>query len=346
MAMGRTGFLLRWLGVKSRPGAGGEAPPSRGAAEGARAVARLAALAALTALLAVAGCDSAPEMDRNPETAASPVVVTDDAGREVRLPAPARRVVSLLPAGSETVVALGGIDLLVGRTRYDTDPTLAHLPSVGGGLDPSMEALTALSPDLVIAFETAGGSPVRARLEQMGIAVFGIQTQDTADVFRNIAKLGQLIGRDGAADSLAREIRGRLDAVRRSVPAGDRPRVLYVAGLDPPIVAGPRTFVMELVGVAGGEPIGALERAAGVWPQLSFEELVRQDPDVVMLPVGADAERSLSRLRAAPGWRELSAVRAGRVVTVQADLTNRPGPAIGESAERMVEALRPHLGPR
>jgi iron complex transport system substrate-binding protein len=198
----------------------------------------------------------------------------------------------------------------------------------------------------VIVFETAGGSPLRARLEGMGVAVFGIQTQDTADVFRNISKLGHLIGRDAAGDSLALSIRGRLDAVRRSVPVGDRPRVLYVAGLDPPIVAGPRTFVMELIGVAGGEPIEALERASGIWPQLSFEELVRQDPDVVMLPVGADPERSLARLRSAPGWRELTAVRSGRVVTVDADLSNRPGPAIAESAERMVEALRPHLGRR
>jgi iron complex transport system substrate-binding protein len=267
----------------------------------------------------------------------------DDAGREVRLAAPARRVVSLLPAGTETLVALGAGELLVGRTRYDTDAAVTHLPSVGGGLDPSLEALTALDPDLVIAFETAGGSPVRARLERMGVPVFAIQTQDTADIFRTISSLGLLTGHGAAADSLSREIRGRLEGVRASVPPGDRPRVLFVAGVDPPIVAGPNTFVMELVGVAGGDPIESLRHVYGNWPQLSFEELVRQDPDVIMIPVGDDPAKSLARLRTTPGWRELRAVRQGNVVTLDADLTNRPGPAIATSAERMGEALRPYI---
>jgi iron complex transport system substrate-binding protein len=288
------------------------------------------------------GCSPAPPSRADEAVSAGPSVF-DDAGREVRLSAPARRVVSLLPAGTETLVALGALDRIVGRTRYDTDSHLAHLPSVGGGLDPSLEALASLSPDLVITFETAGGSPVRARLEQLGIPVFGIQTQDTADVFRNIQKLGHLVGRDSAADSLSRDLRRRLDAVRESVPSGSRPTVLYLAGLDPPIVAGNGTFVMELIGVAGGAAIPALSRAAGVWPQLSFEELVRQDPDIVMLPVGRERAQAVERLRAAPGWRELRAVREGRIVTVDADLANRPGPAIARSAEAMRAALAPHL---
>ncbi len=297
-------------------------------------------LCAISALLL--GCSPAPPSRADEAVSSGPAVI-DDAGREVKLSAPARRVVSLLPAGTETLVALGAIDWIVGRTRYDSDAHLAHLPSVGGGLDPSLEALTALSPDLVITFETAGGSPVRARLEQLGIPVFAIQTQDTSDVFRNIQKLGHLVGREAAADSLSRDLRTRLDAVRAGVPPGSRPTVLYVAGLDPPIVAGNGTFVMELIGVAGGAAIPALSRAAGVWPQLSFEELVRQDPDIVMLPVGREPAQAVERLRAAPGWRELSAVREGRIVTVDADLANRPGPAIAQSAEAMRAALAPHL---
>ncbi|CAN5795788.1 cobalamin-binding protein [soil metagenome] len=298
----------------------------------------------LIPLLVGLGCSPVPPSPAAAdEEFASAVSVIDDAGRVVRLESPARRVVSLLPAGTETVIALGAMDRLAGRTRYDSDPSVAHLPSVGGGLDPSIESLTALAPDLVIVFETAGGSPVRARLEQLGIPVFGIQTQDTSDVFRNIQKLGHLLGRDAAADSLTRDLRSRLDAVARTVPPGPRPTVLYLAGLDPPIVAGTSTFVMELVGVAGGAAIPALSRAAGTWPQLSFEELIRQDPDIVMLPVGADPQRAVARLRTTAGWRELRAVREGRIALVDADLTNRPGPAIAESAEQMGRALRPHL---
>ena len=267
------------------------------------------------------------------------VEAVDDAGRTVRLPRPARRVVSLLPAGTETLFALGAGDRVVGRTRFDTDDRLAHLPSVGGGLDPSLEALVSLRPDLVVAFETAGGSPIRRRLESLGIPVFAIQAQDTSDIYGNIARLGRLVGRRAAADSLLASVRARLAAVRASAGGGPRPRVVYVAGVDPPIVAAEGTYLWELVGVAGGEPVAVVEGGAPLWPQVSLEALVLADPDVLVLPVGADPTASVERLRREPGWRDLRAVREGRVAVVDADLMNRPGPHIGEAAERLRSAL-------
>jgi iron complex transport system substrate-binding protein len=289
-----------------------------------------------------AACDAAPAR-RGPAGSAAgstdSVVATDDAGRVVRLARPARRVVSLLPAGTETLFALGAGDRVVGRTRYDVDPRVARLPSVGGGLDPSLEALLALKPDLVVAFETASSSKVRPRLEALGISVYAIQTQDTADVYRNVRALGHLVGRDAAADSLQRSIRAQLDSVRASVPRGPRPRVLYVASVDPPMMAGARTYIAELLGVAGAAPVETAGADGAYWPQISLESLVHRQPDVVMLPVGEDPTASVARLRAEPGWRDLRAVREGRVAVVDADLMNRPGPRIGETARRMREAL-------
>ncbi len=295
----------------------------------------------LVLLLMVAGCDRAPAPP--PATRAdtlrdSAVVSVDDAGRSVRLPRPARRVVSLLPAGTETFLAIGALDRLVGRTRYDVDPRTAGLPSVGGGLDPSLEALLALRPDLVVAFETASTSKVRTRLEALGVPVFAIQAQDTADVYRNIRELGRLVGREGTADSVMAGIRAELDSVRAAVPPGPRPRVLYVASVDPPMMAGSRTYITELLSVAGAAPVTTGEDGS-YWPRISLEELIRREPDVVMLPVGEDPTASVARLRAEPGWRDLRAVREGRVAVVDADLMNRPGPRIGETARRMRRAL-------
>lgn len=260
------------------------------------------------------------------------VAAIDDVGREVRLPEPADRVISLLPAGTETLFAFGAGETVVGRTRYDVEPHLAHLPSVGGGLDPSLEALVALQPDLVVAFETAGGSGIRPQIERLGIPVFAIHTQDTTDIYRNIERLGTLVGRDSAADSLATSIRARLASIAASVPSGKRPTVLFVASIDPPIVAASGTYLAELIGVAGGElpDLGLGERIE--WPQLSLEVLLRADPDVVLLPVGSDSVGPLERLRHEPGWRDLTAVREGRVALVPTDLMSRPGPGIAQIA--------------
>ena len=293
------------------------------------------------------GCDSAPairaggaEGARTGHAAAdSSVSAIDDVGREVRLAHPARRLISLLPAGTETLFALGAGDRVVGRTRYDVDPRVARLPSVGGGLDPSLEAILALRPDLVLAFETASTSKVRTRLEALGIPVYAIQTQDTTDIFRNVRVLGHLVGREEAADSVQRAIRAQLDSVRASVPRGPRPRVLYVASVDPPMMAGARSYIAELLGVAGAAPVSPAVAGEAFWPQISLEALIRQQPDVLMLPVGEDPTASIDRLRAEPGWRDLRAVQEGRVAVVSADLMNRPGPNIGESARRMREAL-------
>ncbi len=296
-------------------------------------------LLALLALLVAGGCGEAPG-PRRPAGAEDGVVAVDDTGREVRLPRPARRVVSLLPAGTETVFALGAGDRLVGRTRYDTEPHLAHLPSVGGGLDPSLEALVALRPDLVLAWEPPGGSRVRARLEELGIPVFALATRDTAAVFRNVRSLGRLLGRDSAARALEDRVHAGLDSVRASVPAGARPSVLYVVSLDPPIIAGTGNFLAELIEVAGGDPVAISDERPGVSPQVSLEEVLRLRPDVVILPVGGDSAATLDRLRSEPGWRDLDAVRQGRVAAVPADLMGRPGPGLGGIARRMREAIR------
>lgn len=295
-------------------------------------------------LFAAACADAAPSPGSGaaanaPAVADGPVAAVDDAGRTVRLPRPARRIVSLLPAGTETLLALGAGDRLVGRTRYDEDPAVAGLPSVGGGLDPSLEALVALRPDLVLAWEPPGGSEIRARLEALGVPVFALATRDTAAIYRNVGSLGTLAGRGAAADSLAAHLRAELAAVRDAAAPGPRPRVLYVISVDPPIVAGSDNFIAELIGVAGGESVGVAGTAKGQSPQVSLEALVQLEPDLVILPVGEDATGSLARLRGEPGWRDLAAVRAGRVATVEADLMHRPGPSVGRAARAMRDAL-------
>jgi ABC-type Fe3+-hydroxamate transport system substrate-binding protein len=312
---------------------------------GAFAASRLR-IAAAALLVVVAGCSAPPDWEGGEigEPAAEPVdlvatglEVVDDAGRTVRLARPARRVVALLPAMTETILELGAGDRLVARTDYDDDPRVRELPSVGGGLTPSLEVLAALRPDLVIAWEEAGTARVRPQLEALGIAVFAARTQDTTDILANVQRLGVLLARDAAADSLTGAIRDGLDRVRASVAGRPTPSVLYVVGVEPPLTAGPNTFISQAIAVAGGRTIFPDLRSD--WPQLSFEEVVRRRPEVLILPVGARPEAAVARLRATAGWRELLADGRTRVRTVPADTLNRPGPSIVRAAELLRDAL-------
>jgi iron complex transport system substrate-binding protein len=295
------------------------------------------------ALLA-AGCAAPADRSDDAGAAVAPdqaeggaVEARDDAGRSVRLARPARRVLSLVPSGTEMVAALAGPERLVGRTRYDDDPALAALPTVGGGVDPSLEAIVALRPDLVLVWESEAQGTMRGQLTAAGIPTFALQSSDTADVFSAMARLGRLLGRDQAASELAARVRGQLDSVRLAVASRPTPTVLYVVGVTPAMTAGTATFVIELLGVAGGR--SAFPDISDGWPTLSLEEIVSRDPDIVLLPVSDDPTVRVSTLQRTAGWRELRAVREGRIVTVSASLVNRPGPRMGEAAAALARAI-------
>lgn len=305
------------------------------------AVVRLQA-ATLVGLALLAACGGGRDAARAPSgTAAdSAVSLVDDAGRTVTLPRPARRIVALVPSVTETVVALGAADRLVGRTDFDRGPAVDRLPSIGGGLDPSIETLVSLRPDLVLGWETSGRPELRERLTALGIPVFSIKTEDTTDVFRALRNVGRLTGRTRAADSLAASLRRELDQVRASVAGAARPSVFYLAWNDPPLTAGPKTFVSQVIEVAGGR--NAFADATALWPTVSLEEIVRRQPDFVVVPLGEQPSR-VEAMKRAPGWRELRALREGRAVQVPADVVNQPGPRLAEAARAMRDAIHPEL---
>lgn len=307
--------------------------PAGRAAWRARRSARAVWMAGL-ALVAVAACrDAAPAVRQEPAAgAASGCGAAPDAAE------PARRVVSLLPAGSEIVVALHAVDRLVARTDHDTHPALQDLPSVGGGLTPSLEWLAQLRPDLVVTWPDHGPRSLEGPLRRLGAATLPAATQSLADVRRLTCEIGRRLGRTAAADSVVRAFDAELARIARNVAGRARPTVFYVVWPDPPTTAGPGSFVDELIEIAGGRNVFA--DAPAPWPQVSLEEVVRRDPDVVILPVG-EAGTSPARLASAPGWRELRAVREGRVVSVDHDLFHHPGPGLTAAAMRLAAVLHP-----
>lgn len=268
------------------------------------------------------------------------VEVIDDAGRTVRLAAPAQRILSLVPAQTGILLDLGARDRLIARTTFDEQPELADLPSVGNALTPNIEWIAAQQPDLVISWADAQSRSVVARLSALGIGAYASSVESIADIGRSVQRLGTLIGRTATADSIVTAMYARLDSVRAAVAGRPPIDVLYLIGVDPPMAAGPGTFVHEAIGIAGGRNVFA--DAASRWPLVSMEEIVRRDPDVVVLattPDSAAAAALRRRLQREPGWRDLRAVRTGRVHYADPAFFNRPAPTIADAARLLAVML-------
>lgn len=264
-------------------------------------------------------------------------VVVDDAGRRLAVTPARERIVSLVPSATDLLVALGVTERLVARTSHDTHPSLAHLPSLGRTLAPSAEAIIALRPDLVIVAPDYLTNGLAERLANVGLDVYEADAQRLDAVLATMVRLGALAGAGARADSLRDAIARGLDALTTETAAGARPSVVYAVWHAPAQVAGAGTYVDDLLRAAGAR--NAFADVEG-WPVVSAEALVLRDPDIIVAAGGRHQSLRAEWLRATPGWRELRAVRADRLIVVDADLFNRPGPHILEAAHTLALALR------
>ena len=275
--------------------------------------------------------------------AAAAITLTDDAGHTVLLAAPAQRVISLVPSVTETIIALDAGDRIVGRTEYDRDSSLAAVPLIGRGLSPSIEAMIALHPDLVVVWASDKRGDLRGQLEKAKIPVLALEVQDTTDAFRVVGLMGRALGREAAGGMLLDSLRGSLKATASIARQRSRRRVFYVVYNDPPMTAGPGTFIDQLLDIAGADNV--FSDAASRWPTVSLEEVVKRDPDIVVLPVGEMSAQVGERLRSTAGWRDLRAVKDGCLALVDADLVNRPGTNVAIAARRLEVLLHDETCP-
>ena len=273
------------------------------------------------------------------------VAALDDAGRMIRLDSPAVRVVSLVPSVTDVILALGLEERLIARTEYDADPRLAALPSVGPGLTPNIEWLASRAPDLVIAWRDVEGRALVERLGALGIPVYASRLEDVPTALSTITRVGVLLGQPARADSLRGAIEARLDSVRLATRGDLRPSVLYLVGGEPPYTPGTGTFVDDLIDIAGGRNLFA-DLGDG-WHSVSVEEVVRRDPDLIVIPVHGAEAGAARGLAQRSGWRDLRAVRENRVHEVDGELFGRPGPGLDRAAAMLADLLgragaRPH----
>ena len=258
--------------------------------------------------------------------------VTDDRGASINFDKPPQRIVSLLPSLAETVCALGQCDRLVGVDRYSNDPDrVKKLPKVGGGLDPNIEAVVALKPDLVLL---ATSSQAGERLQALGLKVMALEPKTHADVRQVLEKLGQVLG-VGDAQRVWQGIEAGMQTAAQSLPARFKTTRVYFEVNSAPYAASESSFIGETLSRLGVQNI--VPASMGPFPLVNPEFVVRADPDVIMV-----GDINFAGMAGRPGWAGMRAIAMQQVCVftpAQSDMLVRPGPRMADGARLMAQCL-------
>lgn len=268
---------------------------------------------------------------------AQAVVVTDDRGVKVEVARAPQRIVSLLPSLTETVCELGACARLVGVDRYSNHPaSVRAVAQLGGGIDPSIEAIVGLKPDLVLI---AGSSRGIQRLEALGLKVLVLEPRNAADMRRVLELLARVL-QGGDAAGIWRRIDAAVSAEAAVLSPSQRNSRVYFEASRGPYAAAPESFIGEILQRLGVRNI--VPSGMGPFPQISPEFVVRADPDVIMV-----TEHQAQELAQRPGWSTLRALREGRLCVftpAQGDVLVRPGPRMAEAAQLMARCIAGRSG--
>ena len=285
----------------------------------------------------------APSTD---EVAPSPIGITDQLGRVVKLDNVPQRIISLAPGNTEILFALGLDDRLVAVTDYcDYPPQAEDKPSIGGFSTPNIEEVVALSPDLILA-TSIHEKRIIPQLEGKGLTVFALNPKTLDEVLESITLIGEITGKGEEASWLVAGMRDRIKVVTDktdNLPEAQRPRVFYVTWHDPLKTVGSDTRHEELIRMAGG--INIARELTGGYPTISLEVVIEANPQVIIAGVGMGSgeDLPLQFAKTEPRLRSVDARINNRVYKIDVDLAGRPGPRIVDALEKFAQFIHPEL---
>jgi iron complex transport system substrate-binding protein len=304
-------------------------------------------VALLLVLTACAGSQDTPAASEGSSSVSTPVAafpqtITDDDGEQVTIPSVPERIVTFAPSMTETLFALGLGGRVVGVSgKYDDYPAAAEdIQEVGGagdfGVDPNIEEVVALQPDLFLTI--AGGDQWKQRLRDLGIPVVTLDAADFPDLLDDIRTIGDLTDASDEADTLIADMQERADDVAASVQeAGGAVTCFFEVYYPPLTTLGPGTYIFDLLERAGCDPVTGSAKTD--YPTWSVEKLVAESPDVYLTT--PESARSVQAVASRPGFDAITAVTSGRVLLVDSDLVTRAGPRAIDGLEELAAALHP-----
>ncbi len=255
---------------------------------------------------------------------------------------PPRRIVALAPSAAEILFALGASDRVVAVPDFTGDLPEAAGKLRIGGFSPDLERVVALAPDLVVVSRDGTDRAAYEKLRSLGLPVVVTEARSLAGVLDDIRLVGDALGGPVGAGRLVADLSARIEAVGRRTASrrGPPPSAVVVIWPDPPVVAGPDSFLGDLLSRAG--LVNVVPRKAGEWPRVTYETLAVWNPDFVVRPETAENGPAFARALGPDGrWRLVPAVRAGRVIALPGAWLERPGPRLVDALERLAALEAP-----
>ena len=296
--------------------------------------------------LSLAACSPAAQAPAASPTPA-PITLTDGLGNSITFDKPYQKIVSLAPSNTEILYAIGAGDQVVARDAFSDYPEAAkQVQDIGGGWgDFNTEAILALAPDLVLAAELTPAEQAKA-MQELGLNVYYLSNPKTLEgMYDNLRTVALLTGHEAETETLIESLKSRVATVDAKIAGmAEKPVVFYeLDGTDPnaPWTSGPGTFVDLLVSKAGGTNLGNLLESS--WAQISVENLVTEDPDVIVLGDAVWGGVTPEAVAARAGWDSLSAIKNDKIFPFDDNLISRPGPRMVDGLEQLAKLLHPEL---
>jgi len=274
------------------------------------------------------------------------VTVTDDLGRTVSVIGTPERIVSLSPSNTEILFALGLGDRVVGATKYCNYPPLVKelkdngkIEVVGGYVDPDIERILTLHPDLVLAGQKHNNGAV-SLLDKEGIPTFVVDPNNLTSIIQSIEKIGKITGKEVESSELCSRMESRIKAVSDKVSSLPKTRILYIVWHDPVRTAGAGTFEDEIIEKAGG--VNIFHDLSG-YAQVDPEAIAVRDPEVIIAcsGMGTGADKPMQWAEKERGLNQTDARKNGRIYQAEGDLITRTGPRIVDGLEMFAKFIHP-----
>ncbi|MCD6406494.1 ABC transporter substrate-binding protein, partial [Candidatus Aerophobetes bacterium] len=265
-----------------------------------------------------------------------PERLVDDFGEVVRIDKKPERIISLSPANTEILFAIGAGDKVVGITSYcNYPPRVEKIDRIGGFTTPNIEAIVAKEPDLVIASYGNGEENIK-KLRELGITVLSLRARSLEDVLKDILLVGKATGYTSQAEELAGNLKIRIEAVKKKaerIPDDKKPRILYLVWYPELWVAGKGTFADGLIKIAGGKNVAS---DLDGWKIMSKEAFIRKDPQIILCSgMGKNSFFLKEKICRDPDLKIVSALKDNQVFTIYSDIVERPGPRVVDGLEKI-----------